>query len=330
MAARLFSNPVSLAGYHPRCGKSDSVGSVKKYPAVKPGILKLLTPLDGYRRTIFFAGKGGVGKTSVAAATGLWTARRGYKTLLVTTDPASHLAQVFEQPVSSEPAMMYGENNLWVAHIDPPAASREYKERVLAEVRGKYDEKRIQAISEELDSPCTEEMATFEKFIEFATRKDFEVVIFDTAPTGHTLRLLKLPVDWNKQLEIKIFTTAESEADKITKSRFGEVIAMMQDRYRTTFSFVMYPESTPIEEAYRAMDDLKEIGVSTSLVVANLVLPEAVITNDYLRKRRAMQEKYLAEMKSRFNAPIVQLPLMAEDLMGKEKLTEAGKAMFGV
>jgi arsenite-transporting ATPase len=92
----------------------------------------------------------------------------------------------------------------------------------------------------------------------------------------------------------------------------------------------MYPESTPIEEAYRAMDDLKEIGVSTSLVVANLVLPEAVITNDYLRKRRAMQEKYLAEMKSRFNAPIVQLPLMAEDLMGKEKLTEAGKAMFGV
>jgi arsenite-transporting ATPase len=92
----------------------------------------------------------------------------------------------------------------------------------------------------------------------------------------------------------------------------------------------MYPESTPIEEASRAMSDLHGIGVHTGLIVANLILPEAIVTNDYLKKRQAMQEKYLGEMKSRFKAPIVRLPLMAEDLMGKENLARAGMAMYGV
>jgi arsenite/tail-anchored protein-transporting ATPase len=330
MGQNLYVNPKRLADYEPVVKRTGEAVEPQRYTAVDKHIRELLVPRNGLRRTIFFAGKGGVGKTSVAAATGIWIGRQGFKTLVVTTDPASHLEQVLEQKVSGEPALIAGEKNLWVAHIDPPAAARQYKDRVMAEVRGKYDEKRLQAIAEELDSPCTEEMATFEKFIEFATRKDFEVIIFDTAPTGHTLRLLKLPVDWNKQLEIKIFTTTESEADKITKSRFAEVISMMQDTNKTTFSFVMYPESTPIEEAARAMEDLRGIGVHTGLIVANLILPEAIVTNSYLKQRQAMQERYLGEMKNRFKAPIVRLPLMAEDLMGKESLTRAGMAMYGV
>jgi arsenite-transporting ATPase len=173
-------------------------------------------------------------------------------------------------------------------------------------------------------------MATFEKFIEFATLKDFEIIVFDTAPTGHTLRLLELPVDWNKQLEIKTFTsTGETEVDKITKSCFKEVINMMQDIDQTTFSFVMYPESTPIEEASRAMDELLTIGVPTSLVVANFILPDSIVTNDYLKKRKVMQNKYLAEMDTRFTAPIVKLPLLPDDLIGKEKLEEAGFMLYG-
>jgi arsenite-transporting ATPase len=248
---------------------------------------------------------------------------------LVTTDPASHLAQVFEQDINWEPTPISGEDNMWAARIDAPEAAREYKERVLSEMRGKYDETRVRAIAEELDSPCTEEMATFEKFIDFATRKDFDVIVFDTAPTGHTLRLLKLPVEWNKQLEIKIFTTAESEADKAAKSKFGEVITMMQDRDDTTFSFVMYPESTPIEEAARAMDDLSGIGVKTGLVVANMVLPDSIATNDYIKSRKAMQQMYLEQMAGRFDAPIASLCLLEDDLIGKDRLVQAGNYLYG-
>ncbi len=327
---KLLKKPLRLVNYQPeeiaiRDGKLSN-----DFPKVNSKIKRLLIPQNGRKRTIFFAGKGGVGKTSTAAATALWVAGQGYKTLLLTTDPAAHLGQIFEMKVIDKPTLMNGEKNLWVAHIDAEKATEEYKEKILAEAGQKYDKERTLAIEEELNSPCTEEMATFEKFIEFTTLKNFEVIIFDTAPTGHTLRLLELPVDWSKQLEIKTFTsTGETEVDKITKSRFKEVIDMMQDINQTTFSFVMYPESTPIEEASRAMEELLTIGVPTSLVVANFILPDSVITNDFLKQRKAMEKKYLEEMDRRFTAPIIQLPLLVDDLIGKKKLKEAGFLLYG-
>jgi arsenite-transporting ATPase len=328
---KLHDHPLMLADFVPANVMLKQDALTPDYPEINAEIYKRLIPQNGVRRTIFFAGKGGVGKTSVAAATGLWVARQGYKTLLLTTDPASHLGQILEQTITDTPTLISGEQKLWMAHIDPVKAAQEYKEKVLYEVSQKYDKQRVMAIEEELNSPCTEEMATFEKFIEFASRKDFQIIIFDTAPTGHTLRLLKLPVEWSKQLEIKIYTTTEdSEMDKLTKERFKEVIEMMQDADSTTFSFVMYPESTPIEEASRAIKDLKTIGVSTSMIVANLVLPENVLTNNYWKQRKTMQDKYLKEMDIRFSVPIIQLPLMAEDLIGKEKLMQAGKLLYGV
>jgi len=327
---KLYEKPVKLADYSPQIIKTRHHFPIQDYPIVNSAINQLLVPQNGWRRTIFFAGKGGVGKTSVAAATSLWIADKGYKTLLLTTDPASHLGQIFEQTITDKPTEIKGEKNLWMAHIDAPKAAQEYKEKVLAEVRQKYNKERVIAIEEELNSPCTEEMATFEKFIEFASRKDFEVLVFDTAPTGHTLRLLKLPVEWSKQLEIKIFTTTDdTEVDRITKARFREVIDMMQDTNQTTFSFVMYPESTPIEEASRAMADLATINIRTSLIVANLVLSGSILTNNYLKQRSTMQGKYLKEMYKRFSAPIVQLPLLTDDLIGKAKLKQAGFMLYG-
>ena len=328
---KLLEKPVKLADYTIEVSEIAQASSTEKYPQIDPAIEKLLVPNNGQRRTIFFAGKGGVGKTSVAGATALWIAKLGYRTLLLTTDPASHLSQILGQPISEEPAKVGNDENLWMACIDGPQAAQEYKTKVIAEVSQKYDAKRVAAIEEELNSPCTEEMATFEKFIEFASLKDYEVIVFDTAPTGHTLRLLKLPVEWSKQLEIKIYTTTEdSEMDKITKQHFKEVIEMMQDTDRTTFSFVMYPENTPIEEASRAMKEMKSIGVSTSMIVANLVLPDDVLTNAYFKQRKSMQLKYLKEMYQRFSAPIIQLPLLADDLIGKEQLIRAGHMLYGV
>lgn len=330
IAQKLFDRPTLLSKYVFKKISGGKATVTNGYAQPNESIKKLLTPSSGHKRIIFFAGKGGVGKTSVSAATALWTAHAGYKTLLLTTDPASHLKQVFDQDITDKPTLLKGEKNLWFTHIDAKKAVEEYKENILKEARKKYDEKRILAIEEELNSPCTEEMATFEKFIEFVTLKGFEVIIFDTAPTGHTLRLLELPVEWNKQLEIKTFTTTgETDVDKVTKSRFKEVIDLLQDPDKTTFSFVMYPESTPIEEASRAMDELLSISVPTSLIIANMVLPESVVTNDYLRQRKAMQEKYLAIMAKRFTAPIVTLPLQTEDLMGKEKLLKAAYLLYG-
>ena len=105
-------------------------------------------------------------------------------------------------------------------------------------------------MEEELDSPCTEEMAAFDKFIDYASQEDWQAVVFDTAPTGHTLRLLELPMDWSKQIDVKVFASVDTTAaDDVAKQRFGEVIEMMRDPEQSTFAFVMYPESTPILEA---------------------------------------------------------------------------------
>ena len=107
-------------------------------------------------------------------------------------------------------------------------------------------------MEEELNSPCTEEMAAFDKFIEYASQEGWQAVVFDTAPTGHTLRLLELPVDWSKQIDVKIFASVDATAaDDVAKPRFGKVIEMMSDPEQSTFAFVMYPEATPILEAWR-------------------------------------------------------------------------------
>ena len=104
---------------------------------------------------------------------------------------------------------------------------------------------------------------------------------------------------------------------------------MMQDIDQTTFSFVMYPESTPIDEAGRAMAELLTIGVPTSLIIANFILPDFIITNDFLKQRKEMQDAYLKKMDIRFTAPMVTLPLLQDDLIGKEKLEEAGYLLYG-
>ena len=149
---------------------------------------------DGRPRTIFFAGKGGVGKTVASCATAVWSARQGHRTLLVTTDPAAHIGQVLGAAVGTEPAPVDGVDGLWAARVDAKAAAIAYTDRIIADAvaRGRSPAA-IAAMREELDSPCTEEMAAFDQFIELASRDTFDVTVFDTAPTGHTMRLLELP-----------------------------------------------------------------------------------------------------------------------------------------
>ncbi len=286
---------------------------------------------SGERRTLFFAGKGGVGKTTASCATAVWLARRGLKTLLVTTDPAAHIGDTLGVAVGGDAAQVPGLSNLWAAKVDAKAAADAYRARILDDARSRgRSEDSVRAMAEELDSPCTEEMAAFDRFLDFAAQSNWQAIVFDTAPTGHTLRLLELPIDWSKQIDIKIFATVETTAaDDVAKRRFADVIAMMRDPSRSTFVFVMYPESTPVLEAHRAALELASLGIHAGLVVANQVLTDEAVTTRFGRSRRAMQKKYLSEIAERFRVPVVEIPLLPSEIRGLGALAELGEQILG-
>ena len=298
-------------------------------PASAAALARLLPA--GPTRALFFTGKGGVGKTVVSCITAVWLARQGYKTLLLTTDPAAHVGDVLGVPVTDQPEPVAGVPNLWATKIDPKAAGAAYKARILDDARRRgRPEASIQVMAEELDSPCTEEMAAFDKFIEYAAQDSWQVTVFDTAPTGHTLRLLQLPVDWSTQLDIKVYASVDTvAADDVAKERFGQVITMMQDPALSTFAYVMVPEATPIVEAYRAREELKTIGIAPGLVVANQVLPAAACTTPFSRARWVMQQQYLTEIRERFPVPVLQIPLLPGEVKGLDLLTRLGKQLYG-
>ena len=240
------------------------------------------------------------------------------------------MGDVLDSTVGDVIAPVPGQPNLWAVKIDPKAAAETYKARILEDARRRgRPEEAIRSMEEELASPCTEEMAAFDKFIEYASEGEWESVVFDTAPTGHTLRLLELPMDWSKQLDVKIFASVDSNAaDDITKQRFGKVIKMMRDPDQSTFAFVMYPEATPIIEAWRAAQELQTVGIPARLVVANMVIPVDQANTGFSHARRVMQEKYLVEIAERFILPIAQIPLLPQEIKGLKMLAELGEQIF--
>jgi arsenite-transporting ATPase len=307
-------------------GKKPSFSEGKKISASaeliidRPDIDSFFLPTQN-TKLIFFTGKGGVGKTTVSCVTALYISQKDFKTLLVTTDPAAHIGEVLGRKISSEPTLIT--KNLYAVMIDQEKAFLEYKAKVLMEAKGKFSEDMLAAMEEELNSPCTEELAAFDRFAHFLESKDYEVIIFDTAPTGHTLRLLALPFDYARQVELMVSLGESAQAKELSREHFANIIQILKDQKRTVFCLVLYPESTPILESYRAMLDLQAAGIKPQLVVANMVLPEEVCRNSFFRKRRRMQIKYLQEIKQRFGLPVLVLPMMREELKGLEVLNQA-------
>ncbi len=292
-------------------------------------------PGDG-TRYLFFTGKGGVGKSTIAATAATKLAQSGYETLVVTTDPAAHLQDIFGEPVGHEPKSV-GQANLDVARIDQERALEEYREQVLGHVEEMYEQKEdtqidveaaIANVEEELESPCAEEMAALEKFVSYFQEDGYEIVVFDTAPTGHTLRLLELPSDWKGFMDLGSLTKGAAPA---SGDQYDEVIETMQDPERSSFAFVMYPEYTPMMEAYRAAEDLDDqVGIETSFVVANYLLPEEYGDNSFFANRRAQQQRYLGEIKNRFDVPMMLAPLRQDEPVGLDELQAFGAEITGL
>lgn len=284
---------------------------------------------SGTTKAIYFTGKGGVGKTVVSSAVAYGLAMRGHKTLLLTTDPASHIAEVFGQAFGDTIRPVEGVENLDAVMIDQKQAVEEYKARIMAEARAKYSPEMLIAVEEELESPCTEEMAAFDKFMGYLESDGYEAVIFDTAPTGHTLRLLQLPFDYAGQVGMMVETTEETaEVKSATQARFDRIIRQMKDPARSVFAFVVYPESTPVVEAYRAFVDLHHAGIDAQFVVANQVLSPEHCTNDYFRNRLSMQRRHLSEIEERFGLPVARLPLFENEIIGLDMIARASQVLF--
>jgi arsenite-transporting ATPase len=279
---------------------------------------------------IFFSGKGGVGKSTMSCATAVWLANAGYKTLLVTTDPAPNLADIFSQTVGHHITPIQGIENLHATEINPDTASEEYRERIVAPLRELLDEKNLNVVGEQLKSPCVEEVAAFDKFIEFMDDPGYDVVVFDTAPTGHTIRLLALPSGWSETLQKDASTCIGPGASlQSAKAKYEKAICYLQDRKRTSFVFVLKPENSSLLETKRSAEELSRLGIATSFLIVNGVLPAEACTDAFFRKKKGEEERIIARIEAEFaSLEKVFYPLRDAEVAGIPLLHAVGRFVY--
>lgn len=284
---------------------------------------------------LFFTGKGGVGKTSTACATAITLADMGKQVLLISTDPASNLQDVFEIELTNKPKEIPSVPNLQVANLDPETAAHEYKERVVGPYRGKLPDAVIATMEEQLSGACTVEMAAFDEFSTLLTNKEltskFDHIIFDTAPTGHTLRLLQLPTAWSGFLEESTHGASclgplAGLGDK--KELYNQTVQALSNPNQTMLLLVTRPDSSPLQEAERAAHELKEIGVSNQFLLVNGILKDYVqnddVSNALFKRQSSALENMAEELK---NLPMYEVPLVPFNVTGIENMRKLVQPM---
>ncbi len=296
-------------------------------PLPDPTDGSLSTILSAPTRFLFFTGKGGVGKTSLACASAVALADGGKRVLLISTDPASNLDEVLGAKLTREPSEVSGVPLLWALNIDPGAAAAAYRENVVGPYRGKLPVAVVRSMEEQLSGACTMEIAAFDEFSRFlgesSATKGFDHVIFDTAPTGHTLRLLSLPGAWTGFLESN--TTGNSCLGPLAgleKQRviYESAVASLADSNRTSLILVSRPERSSLSEAERTSRELSTIGVNNQRLIVNGVF-KASGSDPIAQALEERGSQALAAAKAFLNAiSVSKVTLRSHNLVGVSAL----------
>lgn len=283
-------------------------------------------------RNLFFTGKGGVGKTSMACATAVQLANEGLQVLLVSTDPASNLHDVLATKILNEPTPINGVANLHAMNIDPAESARQYRERMVGPYRGVLPDAAVASMEEQFSGSCTLEIAAFDEFSgllgdESATAQ-YDHVIFDTAPTGHTLRLLALPSAWSGFMETN--TTGTSCLGPLAglqaqQKLYQQSVAALSNPEKTTLVLVTRPELSALREAARTSGELQQLGVQNQQLIVNGMFSAEATGDEFAiamesRCQQAM-EAIPAEIAS---LPRTSVPLLPAGLMGIDSLQQVG------
>lgn len=299
---------------------------------------ELYIPDNGVKY-LFFGGKGGVGKTTLSTATAVWFADHGYKTTIISTDPTVSLSVVFDQEIngySTTPIKHIP--NLCGLNVNPNDAKGVYQNRlnsVMGQLTGAFG-------NDIISTPCMEEMAAFDQFVSFLEKPESEVIIFDTAPTGKTLRELAMPFDWasflqnqieeNKELAVMMnMDESSSKSLELDKLRYDNALNVLRDRTSTVFSLVLLPERLPVEETSSAIKGLGKLGINVqSLIINQCILSEVIQGNSFLEARAKLQRKYLNEIETRFASLLrSNLPLLDHDVSEVDSLRLVGEILYG-
>lgn len=275
---------------------------------------------------LFFTGKGGVGKTSTACAVAVNLADMGEKVLLISTDPASNLQDVFNTKLDGKGIPIDSVPGLVVANLNPEEAAREYRESVIGPYRGLLPEDVIVNMEEQLSGSCTVEIAAFDQFSNFITDKEtesiYDYIIFDTAPTGHTLRMLQLPSAWSNFISESTHGASclgQLAGLEDKKDMYKKAVLNLADGKKTTLVLVSRPEETPLLEAERSSAELSELGIDNQLLIINGLLMEA--SDDLSKKMLEKQENAIENIPRdlrKFKTFII--PLRSYNILGIENI----------
>lgn len=275
---------------------------------------------------LFYTGKGGVGKTTAASATAIQLANDGFKVVLVSTDPASNLQDVFERELDDNGTEIEEIPGLTVANFDPVSAAEEYKESIVGPYRGILPDAAVQNMEEQLSGSCTTEIASFDQFAKFLTSPDisdqYDYIIFDTAPTGHTLRLLQLPSAWTNFFdENTTGTSCMGQLSGLDEEResYSLAVETLTNSEMTTLILVTRPQEGPLVEANRASEELRALGVENQKLIVNGLLehPTDTISQTYYD----IQQESLKQMPENLkNLPTFEIPLRPYNLASIESI----------
>ncbi|HEI8569948.1 arsenical pump-driving ATPase [Morganella morganii] len=288
--------------------------------------------LDNAPDYLFFTGKGGVGKTSISCATAIKLAENGKKVLLVSTDPASNVGQVFSQTIGNTITPISAVPNLSAIEIDPQAAAEEYRKKIIDPIKDSLPAAVIQSITEQLSGACTTEIAAFDEFTGLLTdakiTNQFDHIIFDTAPTGHTIRLLQLPGAWSDFIsDNPDGASCLGPMSGLEKQReqYSMAVDALSNKQLTRVMLVARPQSAALREVARTYNELSALGVKNQQLIINGVFPESAVTaGDSLSQAICSRERAAIQNMPDIlrNLPADTLMLRVRNMVGIDALKE--------